>query len=236
MAEYRRALHQRIAAVLSGLDAQFLEKAQCYFGGGTQLVMSHGEFRESRDIDFLLSSTDGLRMIRESVTERSLGGLFSAPIHLVREVRKERDSIRTFIAQNERAEPIKFEIILEGRIPLDGALDDALGVPILSPKCAIAEKLLANADRGLAREHRSRDAVDLAFVSLQVDEETFAAGYQLAQRAYGQSIKRALGEVLKVLELDAAYRALCIKDLLVEDTKTFRKGLQRLRQLARAAR
>lgn len=236
MAEYRRALHQRIATVLSRMDPVFLEKAQCYFGGGTQLVMSHGEFRESRDVDFLVSSQDGLRMIRESVHERSLGALFKEPIHLAREVRKERDAIRTFIAEEEGAPPIKFEVIVEGRIALDGALDEALGVPILSRRCAIAEKLLANADRGLAKEHRARDMIDLAFVSLQVDDETFLAGYRLAQGPYGQSIDRALGEVLKMLELDAGYRALCIKDLLVEDAKTLRKGLQRLSQLRRAAR
>jgi Nucleotidyl transferase AbiEii toxin, Type IV TA system len=236
MAEYRRALHQRIATVLSRMDPLFLERAQCYFGGGTQLVMSHGEFRESRDIDFLLSSADGLRMIRESIAERSLGALFKQPIYLAREVRKERDAIRTFIVEEERAQPIKFEIIVEGRIALEGAPDEMLRVPILSRKCAIAEKLLANADRGLAKEHRSRDVIDLAFVSLRVDDETFLAGYQLAQGAYGQSINRELGEVLKMLELDAGYRALCIKDLLVEDIKTLRKGLQRLHQLRRAAR
>ncbi len=55
---------------------------------------------------------------------------------LVREVRKERDSIRTFIAQDERAEPIKFEIILEGRIPLDGALESP---GINSPKARTAD-------------------------------------------------------------------------------------------------
>jgi len=216
------------------MDPLFLERAQCYFGGGTQLVMSHGEFRESRDIDFLVSSQDGLRMIRESVNERSLGALFRGPVYLAREVRKERDSVRTFIAEDERSEPVKFEIIVEGRIALEGAADERLGVPILSPKCAIAEKLLANADRGRAREHRSRDLIDLAFVSLQVDEETFVGGHRLAQSAYGHSITKELQEVLKVLNLDASYRASCIEDLLIEDGKALRKGLDRLRQLQRA--
>src|SRR5260221_7711679 len=144
MAEFRRPLHRRIALILSKMDAAFLQKANCYFGGGTQLVMSHGEFRESRGIDFLVSAPDGLRMIRETVNERSLGALFKEPIYLEREVRKERDAIRTFIREDENAPPIKFEIILEGRITLDGARDETLGLPILSLQCAIAEKLLAN--------------------------------------------------------------------------------------------
>lgn len=217
------------------MDPVFLEKAQCYFAGGTQLAMSHGEFRESRDIDFLLSSADGLRMIRESIGERSLGALFRDPIHLAREVRKDRDSIRTFIAEGARAEPLKFEVIVEGRIRLEGALDETLGLPTLAPHCAIAEKLLANADRGRAREHRSRDVIDLAFVMLQVDEAAFLAGYRLARTAYGQSIKEELREALKMLELDAGYRGACIEDLRIEDAKALRKGLERLRRLQRSA-
>lgn len=236
MAEYRRPLHQRIASILARMDARFLERARCYFGGGTQLVMSHGEFRESRDIDLLVASAEGLRMIRETVNERSLGAIFKERIFLEREVRTERDAIRTYIQEDEKAAPIKFEIIVEGRIALDGAMDAALGVPILSPTCAVAEKLLANADRGRAKEHRSRDVVDLAFVSLALDEATFLAARQLALAPYGQSVDRELGEVLKMLELDAKYRALCLSDLLVEDTKAFRKGLQRLHELKRAAR
>jgi hypothetical protein len=216
------------------MDAAFLARAQCFFGGGTQLAMSHGEFRESRDIDFLVSSPDGLRAIRETVSERSLGAVFRQKVHLEREVRADRDSIRTFIREDEAAPPIKFEIILEGRIALEGEHDDRLGVPVLSPRCAIAEKLLANADRGRAKEYRSRDVVDLAFVSLGLDDAAFLSGYQLAQRPYGRPIGKELEEVLRMLELDAKYRALCIEELLIEDPKTLKKGLQRLRQLKRA--
>ena len=217
------------------MDPAFLERAQCFFGGGTQLAMSYGEFRESRDIDFLVSSQDGLRAIRETVNERSLGAVFKERIYLEREVRADRDSLRTFIRENETAPPIKFEIIFEGRIALSGQPDDSLGVPILSPECAIAEKLLANADRGRATEHRSRDVIDLAFTTLVLADPAFLSGYELAQRPYGRSIGEALEDALKLLELDAKYRALCVEDLVIEDTKTLKKGLQRLRQLKRGA-
>ena len=218
------------------MDAAFLRKAACYFGGGTQLAMSNGEFRESRDIDFLVSSRAGLRMIRETVNDRSLGSLFQERIVLEREVRTERDAIRTFIREDERVEPIKLEVILEGRISLSGALDETLGVPILDPACAVAEKLLANADRGRAREHRSRDLVDLAFVSLVFDDETLSAGYEMARVAYGESVTRELTECLRMLELDARYRAQCISDLAIEDSKALRKGLARLGSLKREMR
>src|SRR5215210_4898238 len=106
MADYKRPLHRRIANILGLMDAEFLEKAHCFFGGGTQLVLSHGEFRESRDIDFLVAARDGLRTLRETVHERSLGSLFKAKIHLAREVRTDRDAIRTYIQEETSAEPL----------------------------------------------------------------------------------------------------------------------------------
>ena len=103
MAEFHRPLHRRIADILSRMDGGFLAQAGCYFGGGTQLAMAHGEYRESRDIDFLVSSTQGLRMLRETVGERSLGRIFKGRILLEREVRAESDDIRTFITEGESA-------------------------------------------------------------------------------------------------------------------------------------
>ena len=59
--------HQRIAQLLRGLDGVFLEKAHCYFGGGTAIALALGEYRESVDIDFLCASTDGYRVLRAAV-------------------------------------------------------------------------------------------------------------------------------------------------------------------------
>jgi hypothetical protein len=67
-----------------------------------------------------------------------------------------------------------------------------------------------------------------------LDDSAFLAGYELAERPYGRSIRRELEEVLKMLEFDAKYRALCVEDLLIEDTKALKKGLQRLHQLKRS--
>jgi nucleotidyltransferase AbiEii toxin of type IV toxin-antitoxin system len=236
MGEWKRPLHRRIAKILALMNAEFLEQAQCYFGGGTQLVMSHGEFRESRDIDFLLSSQEGLRMLRETLGERSLGRIFKGKIHLAREVRADRYAIRTFITEDPAAEPLKFEIVVEARIELTGAMEDTLGVPCLKLPWAIAEKLLANADRGRAKEYRTRDVIDLAFVSLDADKAAFLAGYELAQRAYGQVILRELDEVLKMLDLDSKYRAQCVADLLITDGKALKKGLESLQQFKRVLR
>ncbi len=235
MAEFHRPLHRRIAGILARMDAGFLEQAECFFGGGTQLAMSHGEYRESRDIDFLVSSAKGLRALRETVSERSLGKLFKGRIFLEREVRAERDAIRTFIKEDESAAPIKFEIVVEARIDLKGSLDRALGVPILDLRYAIAEKLMANADRGRAKEHRARDLVDLAFISLQADDKEFHAGRKIAEVPYGRVILRELDEVLKMLRLDPKYRSQCVSDLLIENPKALLKGLERLQALKRTS-
>ncbi|MDN5848927.1 MAG: nucleotidyl transferase AbiEii/AbiGii toxin family protein [Nitrococcus sp.] len=130
------------------MDALLLARAECYFGGGTLLAMTLDEYRESRDIGFLCSSRTGFRLLREQVTNASLGGILRRPVDLAREVRADRDGIRTFFKLQDV--PVKFEIILEARIDLEGEIDKTLGVPILRQECAIAEKLLANADRGLA--------------------------------------------------------------------------------------
>jgi nucleotidyltransferase AbiEii toxin of type IV toxin-antitoxin system len=236
MGEWKRPLHRRVARILALMDAKFLEQAQCFFGGGTQLVMSHGEFRESRDIDLLLSSQDGLRMLRETIGERSLGRVFKGRIHLAREVRADRTAIRTFITEDPAAEPLKLEIVVEARIELKGGMDRALGVPCLAPPWAIAEKLLANADRGRAREYRARDMIDLAFVSLNTDKAAFIRGYELAEPAYGQVVVRELDEVLKMLDLDSKYRAQCVADLLITDLKALSKGVEKLHQLRRVLR
>lgn len=185
MAEYHRALHRRIAGILSRMDAKFLEQAG---------------------------------------------------ILLEREVRAERDAIRTYIREDKSAAPIKFEIVVEARIDVKGILDPELGVPVLDLRYAIAEKLLANADRGMAKEHRARDVIDLAFISLQADEADFQAGREIAEGPYGQVILRELDEVLKMLTLDTKFRSLCVAELLIEDPKALRKGLDKLRVLKRAAR
>ena len=218
------------------MDAGFLLKSQCYFGGGTQLALAHGEYRESRDIDFLVSSPDGIRAITETVGEKSLGKIFKEPISLARDVVRDRDAVRTYIAEDPASDPIKLEIIYEARIrTLGGALDPGLRVPVLDPSDAVAEKLLANVDRGSDRTFHSRDVIDLAFAALDLDNETFRAGVELAQTAYGNAVLRDLSEALKKLELDARYRAQCVERLLIDDPKRLRQGIARLRALRRIA-
>jgi hypothetical protein len=52
---FERLHHRRIARVLSALNGQFLREANCLFGGGTAMALRFGEYRESVDMDFLVS-------------------------------------------------------------------------------------------------------------------------------------------------------------------------------------
>jgi len=125
------SFHRTLATVFASMDADFLLSACCFFGGGTQIALMLEEFRESRDIDFLCSDRAGFRRLREAISEHSLGPILRQPIALAREVRADRDGIRTFLAVGDTR--IKFEIVLEARLDLTGSIQAAFGLPALDP-------------------------------------------------------------------------------------------------------
>lgn len=227
MPEFERAHHRVVLAALRSLNGDFLNEARCFFGGGTQFAMAFGEYRESRDIDFLCSSREGFRLMREQVTQNSLGRLARRSLTLAREVRADRDGIRTFIDVDGIR--IKFEILLEARIDLAGERDSVLQVPVLDIECAIAEKLLANADRGLDESTLSRDLVDLAFAIVRVEKSAFDAGMTVAEEVYGTAVRRYLELALDAFRDNRARANACVAALAVSDRSTLRKGLRKLR-------
>lgn len=232
MREFRREHHRLIARLLKRLNARLLLESQCYFGGGTRIALELGEFRESRDIDFLCASRQGFRTLRESITQKSLGSLMLTPVALAREVRADRDGIRTFFAVDSTT--IKFEIVLEGRIDLAGAMDRKLRVPVLDTDHMVAEKLLANADRGMDESTHARDLVDLAFIAASLGKRGLRGGLAIAQGAYGAAVLKQLESSLTELSASRHRAAGHLKTLGVTDTPTLRKGLKALRELVKA--
>lgn len=229
MRDFRRSSHQVVAQVLRALDAGLLLGAECYFGGGTQLALTYGEYRESRDIDFLCSSRAGFRKLRECVAQDSLGAIVRHPLQLAREVRADREGIRTFFAVGDTR--VKFEILLEGRIDLRGALDRKLGVPVLALDDAVAEKFLANTDRGLDESTLGRDLVDLAFLAANLGKKALLPGLQSAEQVYGGAVRRYLDLSLRAFQKNRSRSAAWIESLHVSDTGALRKGLRILRTL-----
>ncbi|HEX5789483.1 MAG TPA: nucleotidyl transferase AbiEii/AbiGii toxin family protein [Woeseiaceae bacterium] len=232
MPEYRRALHRLVGRALNSMDARFLARTECYFGGGTMLAMTLKEYRESRDIDFLCSSRVGFRSLRETITDQSLGAIFRQPMDLARDVRADRDGIRTFLKFGDVL--IKFEIILEARIDLEGAIDETLGVPTLRMECAVAEKFLANTDRGLDESTLSRDIVDLSFAAAHSGRAPIEEGMGIAEQAYGTAVRKSLRATLDSFKGNRSRASAHIRSLGVEDTQTLRKGMRLLGNLTPA--
>lgn len=59
---FERPHHLRIAHVLQALNGPLLREHCCLFGGGTAIALRYGEYRESVDVDFLVSHKDGWRV------------------------------------------------------------------------------------------------------------------------------------------------------------------------------
>lgn len=227
-ARFTRAAHQQVVEILRKFDRSFLAEARCCFGGGTRIVLDLGEYRESRDIDFLCSSREGYRLLRETVKDSSLGKILARKISLAREVRADQYGIRTFL----EAGPIKlkFEIVREARIDLEA--DDLLELPVmcLTRKHCFAEKFLANADRGLDASTLSRDIVDLAFMMQGWSKADAEAGLVIAKAAYGDAVLRSLAAVARAMG-DKAYRNRCIEGLGIATPRILTAGLKRLGSL-----
>ncbi len=231
MREFRRPHHRIIGALLASMDGGFLAASHCYFGGGTCISLLLDEYRESRDIDFLCAETEGFRRLRETVTNESLGKILRKPLVLAREVRADRDGIRTFIQSGDAV--TKLEILREARIPLQAAGQSPFGVPILDFDGLVAEKLLANADRGMDDSTQARDIVDLAYLAAHHGTRAFAPGIELAEKAYGQVIWRELRRALDRLGKDRHFMAASARGLGIENTAPLRKGLAALRSFVR---
>ena len=197
---FTRPHHQRIAKVLESLDADLLKQHNCLFAGGTAIALGYGEYRESVDIDFLVSDLVSYRYLRNSVREQGLQALMKstdASQLQTSDTRSDQYGIRTKVFVEGK--PIKFEIVLEGRIGLakPGKKDCILGVASLTKLDMAASKLLANSDRGLDMGMHCRDVIDLAMLNLSKSE--FAEAAIKGEAAYGEAIFKDLAKVIDML-------------------------------------
>ena len=164
---FEREFHQKILNVLNQLKANFLLECGAYFGGGTLVSLNHGEYRLSKDIDFLCSTGTGYRLLRQKIAENQYNSLFNTQnnLNLPGEIKADQYGIRFAIIVDETL--IKFEIIMEGRIELGEADYPSWSpVPCLNQIDSFAEKLLANSDRWNDSSVESRDLIDLAIQRL----------------------------------------------------------------------
>lgn len=199
---FERLHHRRMARVLSALDGQLLREANCLLGGGTAMALRFGEYRESVDMDFLVSDLDNYRRLRQLLTgEAGFTGLLRPDgerFRPAREVRADQYGIRTTLLVDDL--PIKFEIALEGRIEIEAASgkDLVCGVSTLTPLDMATSMLLANADRWSDDGVFSRDAIDLAMMSPSLP--LLRKALLKAQGAYGEAIARDLERAIERLQ------------------------------------
>lgn len=232
---FERPHHQQIARVLSALDGPLLKAHSCLFGGGTVIALRFGEYRESVDIDFLVSDVAHYRSLRQLLT--GAGGINAIllpgpqPVTQLRDIRADQYGIRTMLSVDNR--PIKFEIVLEGRIELHAptAKDEVCGIATLTPLDMAASKLLANSDRWGDDGVFNRDVIDLAMMQPRLP--LLRQAIAKAEGAYGQAIRADLEKAIHRLQhrqgwLERCMQAMAMtlpKALVWQRVRNLRKGL-----------
>lgn len=215
---FEREHHIRIASILQALDSRILDEHKCFFGGGTAIVLSRNEFRESLDIDFLVSDLAGYRALRSLLTEqRSIQALVRAGMSLtqIQDIRADQYGIRTLLRATGME--IKFEIVYESRIHFEESevRDRICGVSVLTPLDMAACKLLANSDRWSDDGVFSRDLIDLAM--LELPKRRLTRAIEKAASAYGSSVERDLAKAIDTLAGRKGRLESCMSALKIDD-------------------
>ncbi|QLE56431.1 nucleotidyl transferase AbiEii/AbiGii toxin family protein [Nostoc sp. TCL26-01] len=220
-----RDFHQKIVHVLHQLNANFLLECGAYFGGGTLVSLNHGEYRLSKDIDFLCSTGTGYRLLRQKIAQTQYNSLFKTQnnIKLPTEIKADQYGVRFAIMVDETL--IKFEIIMEGRIEL-GKPDypSWSPVPCLNEIDSFAEKLLANSDRWNDSSVASRDLIDLAVQRLKSPIPREAI--EKAETAY--PVIEPLKKAISFFQNHPNYREKCFTALKIVDHNKIIDGIDLL--------
>lgn len=227
---YQRTHHRRIWTVLQCLNADLLRDKECYFGGGTAIALAHGEFRESRDIDFLVSDVSSYRDLRAMVKKLGPRSLFAGTraVHLPDCFSNDEYGIRGWVMVD--GHPIKFELVHEGRISLTTPdPTERIGrVSTLTRPDMVAEKLMANSDRFADPSTFQRDLLHLAFMTIKNLDKRL--GFEIAKAAYGDAIDRDLGLAVSTFLDSPLWLDRCIRTLGIAVEPTDVKA--RVQQLA----
>ena len=219
---FEREFHQKILNVLNQLRANFLLECGAYFGGGTLVSLNHGEYRLSKDIDFLCSTGTGYRLLRQKIAENQYNALFNTQnnLNLPGQIKADQYGIRFAIIVDETL--IKFEIIMEGRIELGEANYPIWSpVPCLNQIDSFAEKLLANSDRWNDSSVESRDLIDLAMQRL--NSPIPQAAIEKAESAY--PVIEPLKKAISFFQNHPNYRDKCFTALIIAEPSKIIDGI-----------
>ena len=181
----------------------------------------------------MVSDVGGYRAMRQLLTgPQGTGAIVregAAPLEQAREVRADQYGIRTLLRVAEQ--PIKLEIVLEGRIKfaLPGPGDEVCGIATLTPLDMATSKLLANSYRWNDDGVFNRDLIDLAMMSppLPLLRQAVAK----AEQAYGQSVLNDLAKAINRLQTRQGWAERCMQVMAMDLPKALL--WQKVRALAR---
>jgi hypothetical protein len=205
--------HNKIITILQGLNPELLANNYAYFGGGTLITLSFGEYRWSQDIDFISPlSASAYKYLRTLVLDGGYQALFRdlSKIQVLRGT-TDQYGIRMMISVDELL--IKTEIIAESRFQLDPPRYlDWCPVPCLSINDCFTSKLLANSDRFMDDNVKARDLIDLAILRLSspIPESAIVK----AENAY--EVIRPLKIAIERFQGRVNFREKCFSDLRIK--------------------
>lgn len=197
--------HQLIASALHSFNADYLFQHHIIFGGGTRIALELDEFRESVDIDFLCPNKKSFRAVREQITNRTLGALVKQDFDYLRDIRADRDAVRTVIKYQQTTIKLEFVSFDDYELRFEANLAK-FPVPFLDQTSCFYTKLLANADRMLIEPFK--DIFDiLAMYKVWGDIPEAAIAY--AESHYGQKvvIPNLIKAVTDIINKPKAYEA-----------------------------
>lgn len=227
---FERESHRVVLEVLGLLRADVLRQSRFLFGGGTRIVLDLGEYRESKDIDFLCSDPQGYADLRFEASRHGYPALFTAEglerLQFPREMRIDQYGIRFTGVLGATA--LRIELIREARIELDPGTRPAWSpVDCLTIPDCYAEKLLANSDRWADRQVLSRDLIDLAALRARWGPVPESAR-QKVETAYKSAPTEDLRKALALVNNNPEHRKRCFQGLEVRDPTELLKGLELL--------
>jgi hypothetical protein len=226
---FKHSLHNQIFRILQAIDRDFFLSCETYFGGGTMLVLAYGEYRLSRDLDFLCPYGEPFSRLRRAIYDRGYDAIFrtDSPIHscmqFPREIRTDCDAIRFPVQIDDLL--VKFEIVAEGRIQLNLPLQPSWSpVACLDLVDQVTEKLMANGDRWADASTHARDLIDLAQLRLVTD---FPQGAIEKAEAVYPCVEPLRRSILN-FQARPEYRLRCYELLQVESPSQVMDGIDRL--------
>lgn len=205
--------HNKIITVLESLNSELFEQNCAYFGGGTLISLDFGEYRLSKDIDFICPvSSSGYKNLRTLIFDAGYNALFRNS-NQVRVTRGSADQYGIRMVVEVEGELIKTEIIAEARFELDRPrYPQWTTIACLSFDDCFTSKLLANADRFMDDSVDARDLIDLAMLRRQspIPQKAIAK----AEKAY--EVMRPLQVAIKRFQDRETYRQQCFENLNIE--------------------